>query len=79
MSPAIVKTVQAYVGETVRIVWTKRTQQPGNPDPASTQHETLEEDHTAPPPATWEARSKQSETQADFYPPSRYGSKYERS
>lgn len=60
----IVHPIGALVGEVVRIKWV-------NFDTG----ETLEEDHTAPPKETWRARAGQSETQADFYPPSRYGSK----
>ena len=59
----------------MRIKWRKRTPLAGSLDPTLTKDETLEEDHTAPPPDTWRARSDRSETQADYYPKSRYGSK----
>jgi len=45
----IIRPVQAQVGETVRIKWRNHA------------GETIEQDHTAPPPDTWKARTRSTE------------------
>jgi len=57
----IVKTIQAYVGETVRIVWIKRDYPTGAPQPGVFTEQRYEEDRLAPPVETWNARTKRTE------------------
>lgn len=57
----LVRTIDAFVGETVRIRWRRLPAPHGLPIYDSTsdpidRYETLVEDHTAPPPDTWKAR-----------------------
>lgn len=49
----IVRPIEAFVGETVRITW--RRQMTVGPHTYKT-GQTLEEDHIAPPPDVWHAR-----------------------
>lgn len=57
MSHKIVRRVDAFVGETVRITWRKRASWDPTCDPAD-RYQTLTEDYTAPPDDVWKARQK---------------------
>lgn len=72
----IVRTIEAYVGETVRIRWRRRLYDE-TPNIQAVD-ELLEQDHTAPPEETWKARKLDTALpQSEFYPRTRYGSKYD--
>ena len=51
----LVKPINAFVGETVRIRWHRAIQDPTTTAPIYIQ-EILEEEHTAPPPDVWQSR-----------------------
>ena len=55
----IVRTIEAFVGETVRIKWRRAISYVGDGAPQrEIAYEILEEDHTAPPPDVWRARKE---------------------
>lgn len=61
---AIVRVVQAAIGETIEIHWWRRTPDPGSSDPLKKDlTEILIDRHTAPPSAVWEARATPKEPQ----------------